>query len=170
MPDMSCSDRAGIDRVTLDMRSCTQCSKLPSSRPMAALAALIALLCNACATDETESHGAPTDASSDNAVVDSVTCPKAAGTVCASSCGSDSLVPMICDDGEWRCPDGSVHGYDDCPPGTCFGPPVGDCCSPTGERVPPYCEPFEGGLPSGGCADGYTWTPKDTPCGDGGAP
>ena len=134
---------------------------------------MIALLCIACAADDAEGDGASNDAGSDSAVVDAAseaTCPHNVGSVCASSCGSDLLMPMVCEEGEWRCPDGSVHGYDDCPPGTCFGPPVGDCCSPTGERVPTYCEPFEGGLPSGGCADGYTWTPKGTPCSDGGAP
>jgi len=83
------------------------------------------------------------------------TCPGNGGTECAKHCGSDVVAELECVNGEWKCPSGYVHGYKDCPAGTCFGPPA-QCCSPTGESAPQVCSPYAGGLPSGGtCPAGY---------------
>lgn len=60
------------------------------------------------------------------------------GPACATSCGSDALVPPQCTDSGWQCPEGSINSAE-CPVGTCPGPlPACMQCTDTGELV---CNP-----------------------------
>jgi hypothetical protein len=107
--------------------------------------ALALLLVAGCLTDP----GDELPAAGTNAGASTACQGESGGYECASFCGSDVVGARVCVDGEWRCPDGMVDGYRDCPPGTCFGPPT-RCCDADGNQYAPFCAPYEGGLRSAG--------------------
>jgi hypothetical protein len=77
--------------------------------------------------------------------------------LCADDCGSDYFPENAdCVGGAWVCPPGTVNP-DDCPPGTCWGPPLQcEVCGPSGwECQPtPECTAGCGGLVCAVCPPG----------------
>jgi hypothetical protein len=66
-----------------------------------------------------------------------------------AQCGSDFLDQAECVDGNWTCP-GNMMFTNECPDGTCFGPPV-SCCGPNGKKSAGICHVSEQSpAPSGG--------------------
>ena len=86
--------------------------------------------------------------------------------MCAAGCGSDWFPETAsCVGGKWKCPANTVLP-EDCPPGTCWGPPLsGEKCGPNGWECKPElsalqacpellcatCNGFEGPLNTTDC-------------------
>lgn len=72
---------------------------------------------------------------------------------CVDQCGSDFLATPVCRSGKWTCPAPMSMRSDECPPGTCFIPPVVTCCAPDGQSASPVCNDPHGEQPA--CGAGY---------------
>jgi hypothetical protein len=117
-------------------------SKLLSRATMKTLRALALnlIVLTACAADgdgdDGTGGGRGPDAGAAGADASVRRCPSSEPT-CVHGCGSDWLEDAVCVAGEWTCPDDTVN-VDDCPPGTCWGPPLpGEVCGDDGWECRP---------------------------------
>lgn len=107
--------------------------------------ASIALLLAACGGNVTAPGAGGTGGTTTTSIPTCMTSPP----LCADGCGSDYFPEEAeCIGDQWVCPPGTVNP-DDCPSGTCWGPPLScEVCGPAGWecQLTPECASPCGGL------------------------